>query len=170
MEAYKEGQTKHNQSLLGITTFILLLFMGSQIATMIMPDPKVAEDLNITIAQTDKFRRSSNYEILSDSPQITEKIERYPDRKMLTNPLYERAFPLIKENKEKAEAVKEAFLHAWNAYKDRCWGEDEYIPSGDRCHSHLHAGLTIVDSLSTLYLMNLTTEYIKARDFIQTEF
>lgn len=93
-----------------------------------------------------------------------------PKKPYLTNPLYDRNFPLIKADREKAEAVKEAFLHAWNPYKKYCWGEDEYVANSNRCHSTLRAGLTIVDSLSTLYLMNLTEDFQKARDYIEKDF
>lgn len=138
--------------------------------SFISPRIKFDSDINSTISQTNRFKRPDKYELLTDRPQASEIILPYNKRQYLTNPLYERTFPLIKENNEKAQAIKEAFLHGWNAYKTRCWGEDEYVPHSDSCSSTLHAALTIVDSLSTLYLMNLTEEYQRARDYIQNDF
>ena len=87
-----------------------------------------------------------------------------------TNPLYDRSFPRIPADKEKAEAVKEAFMHAWTPYRKYCWGQDEFVPHSRSCSNTLHAGLTIVDSLSTLYIMNLTEEFKAARDYIANDF
>lgn len=98
------------------------------------------------------------------------KIYDYYEDGLFLNPLYDRKFPHIKADKEKAEAIKEAFLHGWNAYKNQCWGHDEYNAKYNSCDDTLHAGLTIVDSLSTLYLMNLTEEYALAREFVEKDF
>ncbi|EAX98348.1 hypothetical protein TVAG_158080, partial [Trichomonas vaginalis G3] len=87
-----------------------------------------------------------------------------------TNLLYDRSFPRIPADKEKAEAVKEAFMHAWTPYRKYCWGQDEFVPHSRSCSNTLHAGLTIVDSLSTLYIMNLTEEFKAARDYIANDF
>lgn len=87
----------------------------------------------------------------------------------LTNPLYKNDFPKIEADFNKTEAVKEAFLHGWNAYKKYCWGQDEYVAVG-KCSNNLRAGLTIIDSLTTLYLMNLTKEFEEARIFIDKDF
>lgn len=60
--------------------------------------------------------------------------------------------------------VKRAFLHAWRGYETRAWGHDEVLPVSGRYSNPFNAwGATIVDSLSTLLLMNLTQEYSYAR-------
>lgn len=88
----------------------------------------------------------------------------------LSSPLYDNKFPLIAADPEKANAVKEAFLHAYNSYKTFCWKHDELQPITKKCKDTLNAGLTIVDSITTLYIMNLTKEYREARDFIANDF
>jgi len=62
--------------------------------------------------------------------------------------------------------VVEAFEHAWKAYKELAWGEDELKPISKRKSSWFGLGLTIVDSLDTLYIMNLEKEYEEARNWI----
>ena len=90
--------------------------------------------------------------------------------KIIDNPLYSRPFPDIPADVEKREAVKEAFLHAWNNYKKYCWGMDQLDAKSRTCHNNLNAGLTIIDSLSTLYIMNLTEDFKKATKFVEKDF
>jgi mannosyl-oligosaccharide alpha-1,2-mannosidase len=67
---------------------------------------------------------------------------------------------------EKQTAVKDAFLHAWNAYEKRCFGQDELKPLTNTCENWLNAGLTIIDSLGTMHIMGLHAEFGRARDFV----
>lgn len=97
----------------------------------------------------------------TDTPRVNEPARSH---------LYANRFPSAPADTEKAEAVKEAFLHGWNAYKSRCWGQDEYIAGSDSCTNHFRGGMTIIDSISTLYIMNLTEEYQKAREFVEKDF
>lgn len=79
--------------------------------------------------------------------------------------------PDIPADMVKREAIKDAFRFGWNLYKKNCWGKDHLIPEEKKCSSDaLGGGLTIVDSLTTLILMNLTQEYKEARDFVQNKF
>jgi mannosyl-oligosaccharide alpha-1,2-mannosidase len=84
--------------------------------------------------------------------------------------LYPRPFPKVAPDPEKMSAIKEAFMHAWSHYSHFCFGQDELLPLSGQCANQLHGGLTIIDSLSTLILMNLTTELKRARTFIETAF
>lgn len=60
-----------------------------------------------------------------------------------------------------------AFKHAWKAYKDYAWGEDEVNPvSHTSSSSFFNMGLTLVDSLDTLWLMGLEEDFAKARDWV----
>ncbi|ORZ21093.1 glycoside hydrolase [Absidia repens] len=70
-------------------------------------------------------------------------------------------------NEEKQNAVKEAFLFAWNGYKTYSWGFDENRPvSNSPLNSRNGWGATIVDSLDTLYIMGLMDEFKEAREFV----
>ena len=68
-------------------------------------------------------------------------------------------------NARRREAVRDAMRHAWLGYKTYAFGDDELMPlsrKGDNslCHG---LGATIVDSLDTLFLMNMTAEFREAK-------
>lgn len=64
--------------------------------------------------------------------------------------------------------VKRAFLHAWRGYKNKAWGHDEVKPINGKGSNGFNGwGATIVDSLSTLLLLNLTDEYSLARTHVR---
>lgn len=48
-----------------------------------------------------------------------------------------------------------AFKHSWNGYKKYAWGHDNVKPISRRYHEWFGLGLTIVDSLDTMYIMGL---------------
>lgn len=88
----------------------------------------------------------------------------------LESPLYEKPFPNIPSDPQKQAAVKEAFIHGFSHYSKKCYGSDEYYPLGDSCGNSISGGLTIIDSISTMIIMNLQDEYKKARDYILNQF
>ena len=90
--------------------------------------------------------------------------------KSLKSPLYEKPFPNIPSDPEKQAAVKEAFLHGFKHYSKKCYGSDEYYPLSDSCGDVVHGGLTIIDSISTMIIMNLQDEYQKAKNYILNDF
>ena len=67
---------------------------------------------------------------------------------------------------ERQKAVVEMFKHAWNGYKAYAWGKDELLPVSKTGTTNYRMGLTIVDSLDTMWLMGLTEEFKKARDWV----
>lgn len=58
---------------------------------------------------------------------------------------------------ERQKAVADAFLHAWKGYKTYAWGHDHLKPISQTYNDWFHLGLTIIDSLDTMYIMGLTT-------------
>ncbi|CAJ1422028.1 unnamed protein product, partial [Effrenium voratum] len=66
--------------------------------------------------------------------------------------------------------VKEAFLHAWNGYKRYAWGADEIKPiSLEGKDTFGNIGMTIIDSLTTLWLMGLKKEFDQGTAFVENE-
>ena len=63
--------------------------------------------------------------------------------------------------------VKGAMQHAWGNYVTYAFGHDELMP-GSLSGKDSFAGLgaTILDSLDTLWLMGLKSEYHQARDWV----
>lgn len=62
--------------------------------------------------------------------------------------------------------VVDAFLHAWTAYKKYAWGFDELKPLSKSGNNWLNVGLTIVDSLDTMIIMNLKEEFKEAKEWV----
>ncbi|CAF1213904.1 unnamed protein product, partial [Didymodactylos carnosus] len=71
---------------------------------------------------------------------------------------------------ERQIAVRDATRHAWKAYKAYAWGNDEVKPISKKPSLWFGLGLTIVDSIDTLYIMNMVEEYMDAREWISTSF
>ena len=68
----------------------------------------------------------------------------------------------------KRAAVRAAFLHAWGGYVRYAWGDDELDALRRVAVASYGMGLTVVDSLDTLHLMNLTSEFDRAVEWVRT--
>lgn len=53
------------------------------------------------------------------------------------------------------KAIVAAFKHSWNGYKEYAWGYDNIKPISRKYYEWFGLGLTIVDSLGTMYIMGL---------------
>lgn len=67
---------------------------------------------------------------------------------------------------ERQEAVVAGFLHAWKSYKKYAWGHDMLKPLSKSYQDWFGLGLTIVDALDTMYIMNLEEEFKEGRDWV----
>jgi len=67
------------------------------------------------------------------------------------------------------KAVVDAFLHAWNGYRKYAWGQDHLKPISGGGQDWFGLGLTLVDSLDTMYVMNLQKGEQLLRFFIILE-
>jgi mannosyl-oligosaccharide alpha-1,2-mannosidase len=71
------------------------------------------------------------------------------------------------EGRVRAEAVKEAMKHVWSNYEKLAWGMDELKPvSGHGDNNWAGLGMTIVDSLDTLWIMGLMDEFNRAKEWV----
>lgn len=68
-------------------------------------------------------------------------------------------------------------LHAWNGYKKYAWGKNELRPLSKQPnqveflgYTNQDMGLTIVDSLDTLLIMNLTQQFEEAAEWVRQNF
>lgn len=68
-------------------------------------------------------------------------------------PSYEKQHDNETQNRQ--QAIVNAFKHAWKGYKRYAWGHDHLKPISGGYHDWFGLGLTIVDSLDTIYLMGL---------------
>ncbi|ETV78472.1 hypothetical protein H257_07995 [Aphanomyces astaci] len=69
------------------------------------------------------------------------------------------------------DAIRRAMQHAWSGYETRAFGADEVAPvSGERRQNVWGGiGVTLVDSLDTLYIMGMHDEFQRARDWVANE-
>jgi mannosyl-oligosaccharide alpha-1,2-mannosidase len=66
---------------------------------------------------------------------------------------------------ERRDAVKKTFLRGWNAYRANAWLHDEIMPiSGKHKDGFGGWAATLVDSLDTLWLMDLKNEFFEAAE------
>ena len=70
--------------------------------------------------------------------------------------IYKQNWTVLGPTNEKQVAVVEAFKHSWKAYKEHAWGKDQLKPISKTFHTWFDLGLTLVDSLDTMYIMGLT--------------
>ncbi|KAL3966289.1 endoplasmic reticulum Man9GlcNAc2 1,2-alpha-mannosidase [Sarotherodon galilaeus] len=66
-------------------------------------------------------------------------------------------------------AVQEAFRHAWKGYKDFAWGHDELRPVSKSYSEWFGLGLTLIDALDTMWILNLKEEFEEAKAWVATE-
>ena len=67
--------------------------------------------------------------------------------------------------------IREGMQHAFQAYMRDAWKADEYLPVQKRgTNTFGGKGLTIIDSLDTLFIMGLKTEFKAAKHFVETDF
>ena len=62
----------------------------------------------------------------------------------------------------------QAISFAWENYKKYAWGKDELMPVLKSYKDWMGLGLTIFDSIDTLFIAGLMEEYYEAREFIST--
>ncbi|XP_008297215.1 endoplasmic reticulum mannosyl-oligosaccharide 1,2-alpha-mannosidase [Stegastes partitus] len=70
---------------------------------------------------------------------------------------------------DRLEAVRDAFRHAWKGYKNHAWGHDELKPISKSFGEWFSLGLTLIDSLDTMWIMGLKEEFAEAKDWIEKE-
>lgn len=68
---------------------------------------------------------------------------------------------------QRREKVRQMTADAWDAYAEHAWGYDELKPLSQKGKTSIGGlGTTIVESLTTLYIMNLTSRYERARAWV----
>jgi len=69
---------------------------------------------------------------------------------------------------QKRDAIRNATINAYREFDAICHGQDELWPVGKKCYNWVNMGLTLVDSLDTLYIMGFKEDFDKAVDWIRT--
>ncbi|KAL7018304.1 hypothetical protein ACKWTF_010717 [Chironomus riparius] len=68
---------------------------------------------------------------------------------------------------ERQQAVVNAMRHSWTGYKTFAFGHDNLKPISQTYSDWFSLGLTIIDSLDTLYIMDMQEEYQEARKWVE---
>lgn len=69
---------------------------------------------------------------------------------------------------QQLDTIKSAFLHAWEGYKTSAMGHDEIKPALGGFRDPFNGwGATLVDSLDTLWIMDLKQEFSMAVDYLK---
>jgi mannosyl-oligosaccharide alpha-1,2-mannosidase len=72
------------------------------------------------------------------------------------------------EQNKRRQSVKETFLRAWNGYREHAWLKDELTPISGSSRNHFGGwAATLVDSLDTLWIMDLKTEFEEAVESVR---
>jgi len=70
--------------------------------------------------------------------------------------------------RQRRTLIRNAMKHTWEGYRIYAWGKDELKPLSKRGHDNWGGmGVTLVDSLSTLWLMDMKDEFWEASDWIR---
>ena len=77
--------------------------------------------------------------------------------------------PLKSNHNEKQLEIIDAFKYAWAEYKASAWGMDEVKPVSHSSSTWFNLGLTIVDSLDTMWLMGLEEEFAEAKLWVERD-
>ena len=80
-----------------------------------------------------------------------------------------KGVPLSIQHTARQKAIVGAFRHAWKGYRMYAWGKDELKPVSRSTHEWFGLGLTLVDSLDTMWLMGLREEFEEARKWVAKE-
>ncbi len=72
------------------------------------------------------------------------------------------------DRKQMAERIKAEFRHAWDGYRQYCWGHDDLKPISKTCRDWYGTTIlmTPVDSLDSLYLLGFKEEADRTREYI----
>jgi mannosyl-oligosaccharide alpha-1,2-mannosidase len=80
------------------------------------------------------------------------------------------------ERNRRRQSVKKTFIRAWDGYREHAWMKDELAPVSGSSRNHFGGwAATLVDSLDTLWIMNMKDEFeravesVKDIDFTTTE-
>ncbi|XP_076662021.1 alpha-Mannosidase class I b [Halictus rubicundus] len=124
---------------------------------------KAVED--IVVDNTNQERKDGGEVI--EEPEFQPEINQVDDDQIGEPPQPKpNAFKFNGPQNSRQKAVVAAFKHSWNGYKEYAWGHDTVKPISRKYHEWFGLGLTIVDSLDTMYIMGLNNEFLEAKAWV----
>ena len=107
-------------------------------------------------------------------PVPTENIIQLPTGKPKALPKIQYAFKSESTDdknarEEKQAKIKELFLFSWDGYKKKAWLQDELSPVSGQYRNPFNGwGATLVDTLDTLWMMDLKDEFDEALEAVRS--
>lgn len=135
--------------------------------------PEIAENANLHIAPVKSLDNDPDPPNVADEPRPMQNdakvaaesgIDDFINHLEETTDLTPSDFKGPSNSRQKA--VVDAFKHSWKGYKEYAWGHDNLKPVSMGSHDWFGLGLTIVDSLDTMYIMDLQEEFEEARNWV----
>ena len=158
------------------TVLALLVFGSSRPNVVLVPDTEVGRgrigERNTgaaaeSVADEAKTMAAPPSTHLQDKEQIGVLSDKdAPGESLVSEPLNNLRPPLQSSHNERQKAVVDMFKHAWMGYTKYAWGKDILHPISRSGSNSFGMGLTLVDSLDTMWLMGLTEEFQRARDWV----
>uniref|UniRef100_A0A7S1B773 alpha-1,2-Mannosidase n=1 Tax=Corethron hystrix TaxID=216773 RepID=A0A7S1B773_9STRA len=136
-----------------------------------LPHPKPQPEEEEAEAEAVVIATKRN-EIFAHEKKTEEKKETKPETKKVELPKIggasvEKDDP---ENRRRRDAVRDAMRHAWGGYEKYAFGKDEVSPLSHRAVENWGGmGNTLVDSLDTLWIMELYEEFDRAKEWVRTK-
>ena len=81
--------------------------------------------------------------------------------------LFGRQLPYFERDEQNLNEIRAEMLHAWNGYRKYCWGAGELTGTKEATCTNSFPALTLIDSLPTLYAMQLYDEFNMSRDYLK---
>lgn len=144
-------------------TFTFIYFREPTITPGLLDDgdagtwPWISSDQNFRWDQVEV-----RYPVKSLTPLPTEKPHQLPK---VQHEFDEEESSHAQVRKKRQAAVKEAFQRCWKAYREHAWMQDEVSPlTGESSDNFGGWAASLVDSLDTLWIMGLKSEFREAVD------
>lgn len=137
--------------------------------------PPVPDEEDLPVQEGEGRKEHSQIMATSSMIHWTRQSEHFPVSTTIQLPTgSSKPFPRIQYNgkmeadKERLAVIKAAIVHAWNGYRDAAFAEDEVMPiSGGFKNPFNGWGATMVDSLDTLWIMNMKAEFDEAVEAVR---
>lgn len=125
----------------------------------------------------EEVHRSTKHAVEKDSIETVEDLELYLQSTPYSNLIegnYASVVPSHLQqqwkqlNDERAARVRESMKHFWKAYQRVAFGADELQPLSEKGRNNWgNISLTLIDSLDTLWLMDMRDEFKEAVDYLE---
>ncbi|XP_063604139.1 endoplasmic reticulum mannosyl-oligosaccharide 1,2-alpha-mannosidase-like [Penaeus indicus] len=144
--------------MLGVAALVALIYVIASHADPSAP-PAVSHE-NVVIAPTPAVVHP---EVIENEGNVEEDVKKEGPDQIIPPPGPPR------KRSERQEAVVGAMKHAWKGYKTYAWGHDHLKPLSRSSNDWFRLGLTLIDALDTLWIMDLKDEFNEAREWVATQ-